>query len=222
MMIEFPAGETTKRGYLALPATGSGPGVLVLHAWWGLNGFFRGLCDRLAAEGFVALAPDAYEGRVAATIPEAERLVNELKGDEYRAVVGGGIAALGAHPAARGGRVALLGCSLGASGALEWSVRQPEAVAAVVAFYGSRSDLDFTDARAAYLGHFAEHDEWEPEEEVRATDEHLRAAARPVAFHRYPGTGHWFFEDDRPDAYDPAAAALAWQRTLAFLREHAA
>ncbi len=220
-MIEFPAGEKTAHGYLAQPASGSGPGVLVLHAWWGLNGFFRKLCDRLAAEGFVALAPDAYGGQVATTIPEAERLVNDLKGDEYRAVVGGGIAALRTHPAVRGERIALLGCSLGASGAMEWSVRQPEAVAAVVAFYGSRSDLDFTDAQAAYLVHLAEHDDWEPEEEVRATEDHLRAAGRPVAFHRYPGTGHWFFEDDRPDAYNPAAASLAWERTVAFLREHA-
>lgn len=218
-MIEFPTGETTGSGYLALPASGSGQSVLVLHAWWGLNDFFRRLCDRLAAAGFVALAPDAYGGQVAATISEAERLVKALTDAEYRAVVGGGIAALRAHPAVRGERIALLGCSLGAAGALDWSVRLPEAVAAVVTFYGSRSDLDFTGARAAYLGHFAEHDEWEPEEEVRATEEHLTAAGRPVAFHRYPGTGHWFFEDDRPDAYDPAAAALAWERTLAFLRE---
>jgi len=218
-MIEFPAGEGQARGYLALPASGDGPGVVVLHAWWGLNDFFRRLCDRLAAEGFIALAPDAYGGRVAATIPEAERLSDELDADEYRAVVGGGIAALRAQAGVRGERIALLGCSLGAGAALAWSTRLPEAVAAAVTFYGSRSDLDFTDARAAYLGHFAERDEWEPDEEVAATQEHLRAAGRPVTFYRYPGTGHWFFEDDRPDAYNSQAAALAWERTLAFLRE---
>jgi carboxymethylenebutenolidase len=88
-----------------------------------------------------------------------------------------------------------------------------------VAFYGSQ-DIDFVESRAAYLGHFAEHDEFVTEDQQVELEAHLRLVGRDVTFHRYPGTGHWFFERDRVPAYDEAAAELAWDRTVSFLRRH--
>ena len=114
----------------------------------------------------------------------------------------------------------MIGFSLGAFFALELSVTEPEHVRSVVVFYGTRPG-DYQGSRAAYLGHFAETDEFEPQSEVDNLEEALRGAGRPVSFFRYPGTGHWFFEPDRVDAFDQAAANLAWDRTLAFLRRSA-
>ena len=111
----------------------------------------------------------------------------------------------------------MIGFSLGAFFALELSVTDPEHIRSVVVFYGTRPG-DYESSRAAYLGHFAETDEFEPQAEVDDLEEALRGAGRPVSFYRYPGTGHWFFEPDRVEAFNPEAASLAWERTLAFLR----
>jgi carboxymethylenebutenolidase len=211
-----PPGEP----YLALPPGGAGPGVLVLHAWWGLNDTFRAVCDRLAAAGCVALAPDLYAGAVAATIDEAEALMTADSRDfaGTRALVEGAVATLRGHPGVRGDGVGAVGFSMGASWAMLLATERPADLAAVVIFYGS-GEGDFGRARAAFLGHYAEGDEWEPDEQVRQLEEDIRAAGREVAFHRYPGARHWFFEPDRPE-HDPAAADLAWERTLAFLHRH--
>lgn len=110
----------------------------------------------------------------------------------------------------------MIGFSLGAYYALDLSAADPEHIRSVVLFYGT-GPVDFSNSRAAYLGHFAENDEYEPPSNVDELEETLRRAGRPVTFYRYPGTGHWFFEPDRP-AYNQAAASLAWDRPLAFLR----
>jgi carboxymethylenebutenolidase len=113
--------------------------------------------------------------------------------------------------------LAVIGFSLGAFYALDVSVTVPEQIRSVVAFYGTRSG-DYSGSRADYLGHFAETDEFEPAANVDELEESLRRAGRPVTFYRYTGAGHWFFEPDRVQAYNQAAASLAWDRTLAFLR----
>ena len=221
-MFTFKTESGEGRGYLAVPPAGSGPGVLVLHAWWGLTPFFTSVCDRLAEAGFVALAPDLHLGKTAATPAEAEALVQLAEGPNMartQAVAAGGLAQLRAHPAVRGTGVGARGFSMGAAWAIALATRVPEDIAAVVVFYGSYSP-DFTPARAPFLGHFAESDEWEPLENVREMEAALRAAGREVTIHQYPNTGHWFFESDRPDAYQPEAAHLAWQRTLEFLRRY--
>jgi carboxymethylenebutenolidase len=112
--------------------------------------------------------------------------------------------------------LAVIGFSLGAFFALDLSVAAPELVRAVVAFYGTRPG-DYSGSQADYLGHFADTDEFEPQAGVAELEASLRAAGRPVTFYTYPGTGHWFFEPDRADAYQAEAANLAWERTLAFL-----
>ena len=115
----------------------------------------------------------------------------------------------------------MIGFSLGAYYALDLATADPERVRKVVLFYGTGGG-DFSRSKAAYLGHFAEDDVYEPASEVDQLEQMLKRAARPVTFHRYPGTRHWFFEPDRRDAYNEAAAHLAWERTLAFLKHPAA
>jgi carboxymethylenebutenolidase len=215
----FPVGDEQARGYLALPEGGSGPGVLVLHAWWGLNPFIRRLCDRLAFEGFTAFAPDVYQGNVARSIDEAKYLRDQVQRERVLATLTGALAYLRGQAALTSPRVALLGLSMGASYALRLSVTRPHDIAAVVAFYGT-SGGKFDHAEAAYQGHFAEQDPFASAASIVGLESRLRAARRPVEFFTYPGTGRWFFEDDRPGAYHAAATQKAWSRTLRFLHKH--
>ena len=214
------APRTAGTGYLVAPESGSGPGVLVLHAWWGLTPFFKSVCDRLADEGFVALAPDLHGDNRTADLPDdAEALLASTDPNVTANTVLASVATLRSLPATPEGPVGILGFSMGASWALWAAARAPDHIAAVVAFYGSQS-IDFALATAAFQGHFAEHDEFVDEDTVAEMQAHLRLLGHDVDFHRYPGTGHWFFEDDRPAAYVESAAELAWQRTTTFLHAY--
>jgi carboxymethylenebutenolidase len=208
---------TGNRAYLALPDSGTGAGVLVLHAWWGLTSVFSEMCDPLASAGYVALAPNLFRGgATASTIAEAEELRDAH--DEaavVEPVVRAVVEQLRGLPAVTGGQIGVIGFSLGAYWALHLSHERPDDVGAVVTIYGT-DDGDYHTARAAYLGHFAEHDDFEPLQAVRALEAKIRAAGREVAFRVYPRTRHWFVEPNRPE-YDTAAAELVWERTLAFL-----
>ncbi len=209
--------HTQPQGFLATPPTGTGPGVVVLHAWWGLNDTIQALCTRLADNGFVAFAPDLYHGKVADTIPAAEALSNRLRQNVSQARTEAAEAAMYLNELAGAG-LAVMGFSLGAYFALDLAAANPDFIRKVVIFYGSGAG-DYSKSKAAYLGHFAETDPFESPAEVARLEESLKRAGRPVAFHTYPGTGHWFFEPDRTDAYNPAASVLAWDRTLAFLKD---
>jgi carboxymethylenebutenolidase len=205
-------------GYLSLPTTGKGPGVLVLHAWWGLNDTIKAFCAQLAESGFIAFAPDLYHGKIAATIAGAEALSGALDGNhlQARAEIAAATRFLSERVEQPDPGLAVIGFSLGAYYALDLAAAHPEYVHSVVIFYGNGGG-DFSRSRAAYLGHFAEEDEYEPPAGVDELEESLRQAGRPVTFYRYPNTGHWFFEPDRLDAYNQTAATLAWERTLSFL-----
>ncbi len=216
-MRAFQADGRTISAYLAEPSHGSGPCVLVLHAWWGLTDFFKQVCDRLAREGFIALAPDLYGGKTASSIEEAERLSERLNHEDTKATIIEAVEYVRSHPAVGSKGLGVLGFSMGGAYALLLSSLRPQDIAAVVLFYGSYS-VDFVAARATYLGHFAQDDEWEPTEGVQQVEAEMRAAGREVTFFTYPGTKHWFFETNRPE-YDTEAATLAWQRTLDFLHE---
>ena len=205
-------------GFLATPLSGMGPGILVLHPWWGLNVTIKGICTRLADAGFSAFAPDLYHGKLAVTIPKAESLSSALDGEQAMRDVLAGVVFLSQHCTVADQGLAVIGYSLGAYFALQLSTTSTEHVRAVVLYYGTGPG-DFSASRAAYLGHFAEHDPYEDPAYVNSLEETLRAAGRPTTFYHYPGTGHWFCEPDRVDAYNPAAAALAWERTLDFLRQ---
>ena len=214
----MPTSQPT--GFLAVPSSGSGPGVLVLHAWWGLNDTIRATCTRLADEGFVAFAPDLYHGEVADTIAGAEAMVKALNANylQAKAEVDEAARFLSERAARPNDGLGVIGFSLGAYYALELANDAPDLMRAVVLFYGTGED-DFSTSQAAYLGHFAGDDPYEPQSAVDHLEDALKRAGRPATIHRYPGVGHWFVEPDRSDAYDEAAATLAWERTLEFLRE---
>jgi carboxymethylenebutenolidase len=209
------------QGFLTLPPNGSGPGVLVLHAWWGLNDTIKSVCTRLAEAGFVAFAPDLYHGMVADTIPDAEALGGKVDANHLQAEaeIAGAAQFLHERASQNDRDLAVIAFSLGAYYALQLAAAHPELIRSVVLFYGTDGTAggDYSTSRASYLGHFAEEDQFEPQSNVDYLEETLQRADRPVTFYRYRNTGHWFFEPDRIDSYNQDAARLAWERTLTFL-----
>jgi len=199
--------------YLAAPKDG-GPGVLVLHAWWGLKPFFKELCDRLAEEGFTALAPDLRNGQIAETIEAAKELMQKSDG----LFVGDIVMAAKDHllTYSKSGKISVMGFSMGAAWSLVVAMEDPDKVAATVLFYGA-DGVDFTKVKSKILGHYSDNDEWEPMDGVRAMEQSMKDAGVDATLHIYPKVGHWFVESDRPE-YDSAAASLAWDRTFEFLR----
>jgi carboxymethylenebutenolidase len=213
--IQLKVNDKIANAYLASHLRG-GPGVLVLHAWWGLKPFFKQVCDQLAAQGFTVLAPDLYQGRIATTIDEAKALREEHYDSELMSNI---VKAAKDHLTAlnAGQPIAVLGFSMGAAWSLMVAENEPD-VSTAVLFYGA-GEADFTKVKAKILGHFAEVDEWEPLDYVRAMEADMKAAGLDVKFHIYPKAGHWFIEEDRPE-YDSASALLAWSRTYEFLRKN--
>jgi len=227
-MIDFDSAGTPAPGYLATPdaADGTtGPGVVVLHEWWGLTEPFRQVCDRLAAAGFMALAPDLYRGKTTASVEEAEALGTALDQhvERWRGDIMGALRFLrhngASSPTDGRGALGFVAFSLGGSYALDMSIQLAEEIAAVVIFYATYPGLDYRSAKASYLCHFAEDDAYVPAEDAAELERALQAAGRPVTAYTYPGTKHGFINVNRADAHDAAAAAaaLAWERTIAFL-----
>ncbi|MEP6774226.1 MAG: dienelactone hydrolase family protein [Chloroflexota bacterium] len=212
------------RAYYAEAKGGKGPGVLLCHAWWGVNEFFTGLADRLAEEGFTVLAPDLYDGQIASTIPEAETLVTAFEedgGEKGIAKEQAGLDYLLSSPNVQGARIGAIGFSMGANYVTWLATLRPE-VAAVVVFYGASDwNSDYHENASAPLqGHWASNDQFEASEDaVQVFEARMKAAGHTPDFYTYPNTEHWFFESDRPE-YNPEASQLAWERTLAFLHEH--
>lgn len=214
--VAFKAGEPAN-GYLALPSQSNAPAVLVLHAWWGLNPFFKTLCDRLADEGFVAFAPDLNNGKIAKTVDEAKQIMSETDFERKHAIVAALINFMRGRPEVRKDALSLIGFSMGAAWSLTLASELPEEIDKVVLFYGIDS-AEFSKIKAEILGHYSDVDEWEPLDGIRAMEADMRAAGLKPIFHMYPNMNHWFFEADRPE-FDPQAAELAWTRTLEFLRK---
>ena len=211
--IQLKVNDKTVNAYLATPQNG-GPGVLVLHAWWGLKPFFKQVCDQLAEQGFTAFAPDLYQGRVAKTIDEAKAFM-EQNDFEFMSEI---VKAANTHLTSLcAGKIGVVGFSMGSGWALAVAENNPNASAAVL-FYGA-GEADFSKVKAKVLGHFAEVDEWEPLEYVQGMEAGMKSAGLDVTLHTYPKVAHWFVEEDRPE-YDSASAQLAWSRTYEFLRKN--
>lgn len=191
-------------------------GVVLLHAWWGLNDDARAYADRLAGEGYAVLAPDMFKGQVTDQVAEAERLSQEGDASHPEAIAFDAVDRLAAQLPA-GAPIATLAFSFGAPYAI-WTASERPAVVATVAYYGAWADEWVTRSKAPLLGHFAEDDPFTSAEEVADVEAAFSGAGREMTSHVYPGTKHWFAEPSRPE-YDEGAAGLAWDRTLAFLRE---
>ena len=208
----------TAQAYFALSTRPSAPGVLLIHAWWGLNDFFQALADRLAREGFTVLAPDYLDGGVASTIDEAKELRTRLDRKIANKIISESSSQLLADTAVVGSRIGVVGFSLGCGFALEVARSRPRDVGAVVLFYGTGGGK-FDRVRAPILGHFAEDDQWGANsKKVISLEKRFGEAGVEFEFHTYQDTKHWFFEADRPDAFNADAADQALQSTVAFLR----
>ncbi|MEO6058493.1 MAG: dienelactone hydrolase family protein [Candidatus Limnocylindria bacterium] len=206
--------------YVAPARPSPGPPVLLLHAWWGLNQTMRDLADRLADDGFTVLAPDLFDGTVLTTIEDAEAYTTAieqggggpggLNPDRIMGRVEATLDHLLAHPDTRGDRAAIIALSFGGWYGSHVAATRSE----VVAFVSVYSDVFDAPGGAAYLGHFAQNDNFIDTAMAAAATATLSGAN---AAHLYPGTKHWFFEPDRPE-FDAEAAELAYARTVEFLR----
>jgi carboxymethylenebutenolidase len=220
--VSFPAGGGTVHGYLALPDGRSGPGLIVIQEWWGLDDHIADVISRLAREGFTALAPDLYGGRVTHDEQQAARLMERLPPAQAVRDLSGAVDYLLAQPSVTGDAVGVVGFCMGGSFVLRLAARAGEKVAAAVVFYGAvRPDEDFSGIRAAVQGHFGERDPSIPPQRAREEMDQIRAQSGvPVEAYFYDA-GHAFFNDRNPlGTYDEDLAKLAWTRTLGFLRTH--
>jgi carboxymethylenebutenolidase len=220
-MIEFPSNGSVGRGYLAA-ASGGGPGVVVIKEWWGLVPHIKDVCERFASAGFTALAPDLYRGKQVSEPDEAGKAAMAMEADVAGRDMSGAVDELLKH--VKGDKVAVVGFCMGGGLALTLATRRPDAVSVCVPFYGIalRPDLqpDYSKLEAAVLGHYAELDEYCTPDAARALEARLRGLGREAEIYIYPGTDHAFFNDTRPEVHNAEASALAWERTLDFMRSH--
>jgi carboxymethylenebutenolidase len=216
--IQAAAGDTDV--YLAPARPSPGPPVLLLHTWWGLNETMRDLADRLAGDGFTVMAPDLFDGRVLTTIEDADAWTTAiergaggpggLNPDRIMGRVQAALDHLLAHPDVRGDRAAIVALSFGGWYGSQVAASRDD-VAAFVSIY---SDVYEAPGGAAYLGHFAEDDQFVDSTPVA---EMMKTLGDGSAAYLYSGAKHWFMEPDRPE-YNEEASELAYRRTVDFLR----
>ena len=218
-MVEFAANGGTANGYLAMPASGHGPGLLVLQEWWGLVDHIKRVADRFAAAGYVALAPDLYRGESATSPTDAQRLLMALDMADTAKTLRGAADYLLAHESVTPKRVGAVGFCMGGQLALFAATAHPDVIHAVVDFYGifnPNVPVDVSALRAPVLGHFGAHDASIPLAKVEALFDEIARTGVSCESHIYDA-GHAFFNETRPAVHQPEAAQLAWDRTLHFL-----
>ena len=214
-MVQFTSNGGKTPGYLSLPASGKGPGVVVIQEWWGLVPHIKNVADRFAAAGYVALAPDLYHGKAAAEPDEARKLMMELQIEQAAKDMAGAVAYLRTHSAVTPKKVGCVGFCMG--GGMTLYLASMGLIDAAAPFYGvlTKASPDWRGVKCPILGHYAEHDG--ATDSLPALKEALKKAGKQAEFHIYPGTQHAFFNDERTQVYNAAAAKLSWERTLAFL-----
>jgi carboxymethylenebutenolidase len=221
--VEFRANGGTAPGYLASPDSGSGPGTIVLQEWWGLEDHIRDVCDRLAAEGFFALAPDLYRGETTDQPDEAQQKMMALSMDQAEKDMRGAADYLAEQDGVEGDGVGSVGFCLG-GGLSVWAATVNQKVKASVVYYYvmPHGKPDFSKVGAPVLGHFGTADDFVPVDDAKALEQEIASASgQKVDFEFYEGAGHAFFNDtNRLGTYDKEAADLSWQRTIGFFREN--
>ena len=210
--------EIVNIGYLALPETPNGIGLIVIQEWWGLVPHIKAVVDRFAAAGYVALAPDLYKGTTTKSPDEAQRLFMALNIEQSAQELETAIDYLLKQPDVKTKKLGVVGFCMGGQLAL-LAATTSESVGAVVDFYGVHPNVhpDFSKLTAPVLGLFGETDDFVPPATVRQLEAAIQQAGGSIESHSYPNAGHAFFNDSRPEAYNAEAATVAWQRLLAFL-----
>jgi carboxymethylenebutenolidase len=220
-LVEFPANGRTTNGYLAIPQTGSGPGVVVVQEWWGLVDHIKDVCERFANEGFVALAPDLYHGKTTKSPDEAGKMMMALHIDEAGKDLSGAVQYLLDHDATTGKKVGVVGFCMGGALALYTATKNAD-VGACVVFYGGHPNVkpDLPKLEAPVLGLYAGRDGFVTPDSVRQLEGKLKALGKKVDVVIYPDADHAFFNDTRPVVFHAEAAADSWQRPIDFLGKH--
>ena len=220
--VTFPSNGSDGAGYLARPDSGSGPGVIVIQEWWGLNDQIREVSDRFATEGFVALAPDLYRGAVAKEPDEAGKLMMALNLERAAKDMTGAVEYLAGHDAVTSTGVGVIGFCMGGGLALWLATLRPDQVVAVAPYYGvipwPAAQPDYAKLSGPVQGHYAEHDDMAGPAAVHALEEQLAALGKTAEFFIYPGTEHAFTNHQRPEVFHPEHAETAWRRTIEFFR----
>src|SRR5258708_493027 len=214
-MVKYPSNGGTTDGYLATPASGKGPGVIVIQEWWGLVGHIKNVCDRFAAEGFTALARDMYHGKTADEPDGAGKLFMALNIRQAEKDLQGAAPYLAQNSSTK--KLRAVGFCMGGQLALFAGTLNPS-IGAVIDFYGIHPNVkpDYSKLSGPVLGLFAEKDGFVTPDVARGVDAAIKKAGKQSEVHIYPNVDHGFFNDDRPDVYNKAAADDAWRRTLAF------
>lgn len=218
--VTFRSNGGTCEGYLAVPDSGEGPGVIVIQEWWGLVPHIRDVADRFAAAGFTALAPDLYQGESTTEPDEAGKLMMALNLEQAAKDMSGAVDLL----LERTGRdkVGVVGYCMGGGLALVLACQRPDAIAAAAPYYGvipwPSAQPDFSALSATVVGEYAELDDFANPDATRALEAQLRELGKDATLHIHPGAQHAFFNDTRPDVYDAAASEAAWARTTDLFR----
>lgn len=226
-MVEFKSNGDTARGYLALPAAGSGPGVIVVQEWWGLNPQIKGVADQLAADGFVALAPDLYRGELAQhdEMDRAGHLMSSMPMDRAARDMSGAVDFLAAHSAVTGDGIGAIGFCMGGGLVLVLGTLRPDKIKAVVPFYGvvgfdDDGHPDWSKLAAPVQGHYGTEDGFFPADKAKALEEGLRGLGKDATVHLYDA-GHAFCnESDAMGTYKEDLKQQAFDRAFSFLHEH--
>ncbi len=220
-IVEFPSNGGTARGYLATPPAGGGLPLVVIQEWWGLVPHIHDVCDRFAADGFVALAPDLYRGEATTEPDEAGKLMMALNLEQAAKDLSGAVAKV--QEVSGREAVGVTGFCMGGGLALVLATQRPDAVKAVVPFYGlipwPGAQPDWTKLQGvAVQGHYAEKDGFFGPDAVKSFQDDLRAAGVEADLYIHPGVDHAFVNDTRPEVYDEQEATRAWRDTVAFFK----
>jgi carboxymethylenebutenolidase len=221
--VEFESNGNAASGYLVMPPGGSGPGVLVIQEWWGLDSGIKEMADRLGGAGFVALVPDLYHGELAGhdEMDKAAHLMQSLPPDRAGRDMSGAVDFLAGHGAVTSDGIGVVGFCMGGMLSFIIAANRPDRVKALVPFYGfpqGDREPDWSRLAATVRGHMAEHDDFFTPAAARDLETRLRAMGKDVTLTVHPGSGHAFMSPhDALGTYDAELAARVWPEAVAFL-----